>query len=103
VCGHGNLAPGSIDLVCRPLRQVALQVDLGAGIVLPINYGEQSVVQAISQRFPPDNALWRDGDIGKSLWGMRAQASDKVTQLFVEKITSLRAGGFDCGSGSYSY
>jgi hypothetical protein len=85
------------------LRQTALQFDVGSAVAIPAAYGDLSVVQAISELFPPDNSVWRDGDIGSALWGMRAGFNNKATQLFVEKVTSLRPATFDCGSGSYSY
>jgi hypothetical protein len=103
VVAHGTLGADTIDLVCRPLRQTALQFDVGSAVAIPAAYGDLSVVQAISELFPPDNSVWRDGDIGSALWGMRAGFNNKATQLFVEKVTSLRPATFDCGSGSYSY
>lgn len=103
-CANANGGSGTLDLVCRPLSTPSLQFDLADGLALPTGYGNLSIVQAISERFPETGQNWRDGDIGQALWGMRSSSGDvSVTQVFVEKLTSLRRQTFDCGGGSYAY
>ncbi|MGH7484589.1 MAG: hypothetical protein ACREMY_03150, partial [bacterium] len=104
-CGNGNGSSGLIDLLCRPSRQPALQFQVGGTtFTLPAAYGDLSIIQGISERFPVNGQNWRDGDIANAAWGYQAGSANlNITQTFVEKITSLRPVTFDCGGGSYAF
>lgn len=104
IATQGGSGVSSADLVCRPQADPTKQFNVGAGIAVPAAYGDGlSIIQAITEQNPVTSSVWRDGDIAEALWGMRSGAALDVTQLFVEKITSLRVQPYDCGGGSYAY
>ena len=67
---------------------------------------------AINQTPPSEYSLrnagerWTDGEIEQAWWGLYAAGpgTARVTQMWVEKLTSLRNVPYQCGQlGSYSY
>lgn len=62
--------------------------------------------QAISETNPETGLPWTDGDLDKWSFGVRSVDTDlNVTQIFISKVTTTKAGvSFDCGGvGSYAY
>ena len=62
----------------------------------------------IAQQFiglsPASGSWFTAAEIGGSLWGARTTSPGlRLTQMFLEIITSLRATPFDCGASSYSF
>lgn len=54
---------------------------------------------------PP--ARWTDADLSNAAWGIGtpvgAPGIVRVTQVFIEKLTSLRNQPYNCGGGSYAF
>ena len=86
----------------NPLFRVAGNTyALGFGAVYGASYAIQ---QAISPLNPATNATWTDEAIGGGLFGyqMAGSGTGRVTQVFIEKLVTLRNVSFDCGGESYS-
>lgn len=77
---------------------------IGDGFVSPDGYPLQSVYhtfQALTEvNLRTGAGVWTDGAMQSAYWGMAASTADtgivRVTQLFLEKVVSLRNTPFDC-------
>lgn len=53
---------------------------------------------------PATGTNWTDAEISGNLWGaLTTSPGLMLTQMYLEKITSLRDVPYNCGSGSYSF
>lgn len=90
--------PGGLaQLVVRPDPTSLSIQQIGLSQTVPSS--PFAVYQTVSE------ALWIDGDINAGYWGFRlASGTVRVTEYFVEKVTSLRNVPYTCGGlGPYSY
>lgn len=93
----------TLDLVCRPkANDIGTQLDVSGGNPLTASY---RMIQGIVTNNPGTSTNWRDKEIDNALWGFRRNGAGtvRVTQAFVEKLTSLRSVPYNCGQGSYSF
>ncbi len=85
----------------------ALMKQTGAASVIgtPTVTGTYHTAQAIAQTSPATGGFFTDAEISNALWGVSTLTSldARVTQVFLEKLTSLRSTPYSCGAGSYSY
>ena len=69
-----------------------------------VNNGGYHTAQQFIGLSPASGSWFTAAEIGGSLWGARtASPGLRLTQMFLEIITSLRATPFDCGASSYSF
>ena len=47
--------------------------------------------------------FWNDAEINGTFWGLGNASGVRVTQMFLEKVVSLRNVPYSCGGGSYSF
>ena len=77
-----------------------------SGQALPIQLTGYQTYQTCLALSPATNTNWVDGELSNGVFGVGdvINTSIRVTAFNVEKITSLSAFSFDCGSGSsYAY
>lgn len=91
--------PASVALLCQPIGAAGSTVTL-ASLSPPGNGTDWACLQGISEtNLATGGNNWTDGDIGRAWWGAGLTAGDgKWTQLYIEKLVSLRAVKFDCGN-----
>ena len=67
--------------------------------------GPYHTLQAIAQASFATGNNFTDAEINGSYWGVSTTGSMdlRVTQMFLEKVVSLRNVPFNCGAGSYSF
>lgn len=66
--------------------------------------GMYATRQAFIAQSPATSTNFTDGEIAGALWGIGTGSPGLIfTQMFLEKIVSLRASPFNCGQSSYSY
>lgn len=67
--------------------------------------GGYTIRQGISMLNPATGTYWTDAEIGGGLFGFSLAGSGelRVTQWMAEKLVSLRAVPFNCGSGDRSF
>ena len=123
-CFGRNLAV-AVNLVARPTSgsptlQALVKTNavyaLGSAQTLVTNPGSTPTTQAqhdwpvgfalyqtIVVNNPETSDVWTDAQIQSAAWGCRAgvSISQRVTQLYLEKLTTLRAVPYTCGGGSY--
>lgn len=69
-----------------------------------VNNGGYHTAQQFIGLSPASGTWFTAGEVGGSLWGARTTSPGlRLTQMFLEIITSLRATPFDCGASSYSF
>ncbi|TAK97791.1 MAG: hypothetical protein EPO08_20725 [Rhodospirillaceae bacterium] len=98
--------PAPVDLICRADPTIATVTQIGGSVpaILGAKYATQQRVSESSILRP--GQVWTDGEIGNAWWGLRCPGPGfpRVTQFFLEKLTSTRVQPFDCGQiGSYSF
>ncbi len=96
--------PASTALLCKPIPAMGAAISIGGGSP-PGNGTDWEVLQGISETdLATGGNNWTDGDIGRAWWGAGlSSGSAHFTQLYLEKLVSLRAVSFDCGNlGSYA-
>lgn len=85
----------------------ALLLQTGAPVLIgtPNVTGIYHTAQAILQQSPATGTFLTDAEISSGFWGVATLTSFdlRVTQMFLEKITSLRSVPYNCGRGSYAY
>jgi hypothetical protein len=65
------------------------------------SYRTKQILVALS---PGTGTFFTDGEIAGSLWGVStASPGLLLTQMFLEKVVSLRSTPFNCGQSSYSF
>lgn len=70
-------------------------------VVPPASY---QTYQVISVTNPEKGGVWIDGDINSGTFGVKYVASaQRVTAVYLEKITSLTPQPYSCGGGNYSF
>lgn len=90
-----------IALTCQPDPFNLTQVQLG-----DFNLGPSyHCYQAMSDVSLKTGAFWNDRDLSAARFGIASDGSGilRCTQVFLEKIVSLRAVPYDCGLGNYAY
>lgn len=99
VAANACAVNGTLELVVRP-RPSSLAINtIGSSMSPGASY---ATLQAISEASPVSGTNWTDSDIGAAWWGVRGvSATPRVTQHFLEKVTSLRPVPFTCGGGDY--
>jgi hypothetical protein len=89
---------GSVDGIV--LQQSAIY-DLGP---LPANGSTFHTYQQFAAVSFVSGTYWTDAEIKGAFWGVgNAAGSVVVTQMFLEKLVSLRNVPFNCGSANYSF
>ena len=98
VCFRGTT--GSAGLEALLLQNSGVH-NLG---VLNVSGGYHTEQQFVGTSFA-SGQYFTDGEISGSYWGFLTNSSLdlRVTQLYLEKIVSLRNVSFGCGGGSYSF
>ncbi len=98
VCFRGTT--GSAGLEALLLQNSAVH-NLG---VLNVSGGYHTEQQFVGTSFS-SGLYFTDGEISGSYWGFLTNSSLdlRVTQIYLEKIVSLRNVAFGCGGGSYSF
>lgn len=74
----------------------------GSGIpVALVNYATYQVLAALN----PDTAAgWIDQEINNGSWGVGAAGTpQRVSAVYLEKLTSMTPQPYNCGSGNYSF
>lgn len=96
--------PASVAVECQPLGAAGAAVTL-ASLSPPANGSDWACLQGIAEQDLATGGInWTDGDIGRAWWGAGlSSGSANLTQVYLEKLVSLRAVSFDCGQlGSYA-
>jgi hypothetical protein len=99
-----GLPPASVALLCKPIPSAGSAITL-ASLSPPGNGTDWACLQAITESDLATGANnWTDGDIGRAWWGAGlSSGSAHFTQIYLEKLVSLRSVSFDCGAlGSYA-
>ncbi len=96
-------APG-VDLILRAKPTDPTETVLAAGQLwrADLAYG---IVQAISLENPATGSTWIDKAVNGAFWGVRSAGvgTSRVTQVFLEKLVTLRDVPFNCGQSSYAF
>lgn len=101
----GVNAPG-IRFSVRARPSVATDTDLGLQLwPAPSTWSPLVAVQAISPTDPATGTYWVDRHVSQAFWGYRAAGAgpSRVTQVFLEKLVSLRDDPFNCGRSPYAF
>jgi hypothetical protein len=98
ICFRGTSGSAGIDAL---LLQNSTIYNLGT-VNVTGDYHTEQVFVGLSKT---TGQYFVDSEISGSFWGFSTSSSldVRVTQLFLEKIVSLRNVAFGCGSSSYSY
>lgn len=89
---------GVITMVCRPAPSSTTVDNVGTSVSPG---GAYFTLQQIQELSFLSGTYWTDREIGQAWWGARALSGPRITQFFLEKVTSLRPDPFNCGGGSY--
>lgn len=89
----------SLDLI---LRFRGTTYPFGSTSAFGVGY---SMAQICSERSLVSGAVWNDAEISGEQFGysMAGIGTERVTQLYLEKLVSLRPVSYSCGEGSYSF
>jgi hypothetical protein len=90
--------PASVALLCQPIGAAGSAVTL-ASLSPPAGGSDWACLQGIAEQDLATGAsFWTDGDIGRAWWGAGlSSGAANMTQIYLEKLVSLRAVSFDCG------
>lgn len=99
----GRIASGgaaAVDLLVRPKPSDPLsQTLIGGTTALQASYHG---LQGVSDRSLITGDVWTDREIDGAWWGFEAISGvPRMTQLYIEKLTSLRNVPFNCGGSAF--
>jgi hypothetical protein len=96
-CFRGASSSSTCDAM---LFDQGTQYNLGSNVV----NGGYHTCQVFVGLSPATGTYLTDAEISNNLWGaLTTSPGLMLTQMFLEKITSLRNVPYSCGSGSYSF
>lgn len=70
---------------------------------LPATMDDYFTYQKIMALSPDSGTYWTDREITTDAWGVRSTGSQRMTQIYLEKLTTLAAVPYDCGQASYGF
>ncbi len=99
ICARLTAGSPSLQAV---LLQGATETSVGASQPAAANYG---ILQGMIQLSPRTGVEFTDLELQTSGWGATLSGSGtaRITAIWIEKVTSLRAVPYSCGVGSYVY
>jgi hypothetical protein len=60
--------------------------------------------QIMAAKNPATGEIWIDSEISQAAWGVESSGDIRLTQLYLEKLTTLSGAPFSCGgAGSWSW
>lgn len=98
VAANACAVNGDVLMICRPAPSSTMLHPVGGSVSPGPAYFTLQQIQELSYL---SGTYWTDREIGQAWWGMESIAGPRVTQFFLEKVTSLRPVPFSCGGGSY--
>lgn len=98
----GRLVSGTPPQLVLLAQKSGTQYPIGVTDPLDASYAMR---QACCDVSPATGTFWTDREIASTQFGYQFSGATtaRVTQFFLEKVTSLRAVPFKCGQGSYSF
>ena len=98
-CFRGDISP-TFSTTCDAMLYDGSVVNIGTTVINgPYRYAQQFIGLS-----PATGTNFTAGEIGGSFWGARtASPGLRLTQMFLEVLTSLRSTPFSCGLSSYSF
>lgn len=96
-------APG-VDLMLRAKPTSLTETIVAAGQLWKADH-TYGIVQGLLQLNPANADTWVEKALNDTYWGIRAAGvgTSRVTQVFLEKLVTLRDVPFNCGKSSYAF